>query len=86
MSKHMRYPGGDPENGPAMPVRERCEDCDDLGFLLVTVPKEGRVRIERCDACERFKDDTAANIRIFALALHAISLDPRTGDPNVEID
>ena len=44
-----------------------CEDCNNGGYLLVENDVHG-VRIERCDACERFKSDAEASEHVFRLA------------------
>lgn len=45
-------------------ARKKCEACSGRGYLLVENDVHG-VRIERCDACGRFKSDAAAHEHVF---------------------
>ena len=56
-----------------MPRNKRmtnCEDCLGHGWLLCHLegPIPKKLEIQRCDACERFADDNAANAFVAKLA------------------
>lgn len=36
-----------------------CRVCGERGWLIVDVDSTGRLRIERCDECQRLTDDEA---------------------------
>lgn len=39
---------------------ENCECCHDTGILLMTEGLDTRVRVERCDICEKYPSDEEA--------------------------
>lgn len=53
-----------------MPHRmTKCEECRGHGWLLCQVDSNPLdMEIQRCDACERFKDDNAATAFVAKLA------------------
>lgn len=48
-----------------MSSKEPCEACLDIGWLIVAVDgDESNLQIQRCDLCERFESDEAAQASI----------------------
>ena len=52
-------------------MKKRCEDCRGVGFLLMQNDVHG-LRIERCDACRRYRSDDAAVTAAFKAASRAM--------------
>jgi hypothetical protein len=49
-------------------MKRTCEDCRGVGFLLMHSDTHG-LRIERCDACRRYRTDDEAATAAFKAAL-----------------
>ena len=49
-------------------MKRPCEDCRGVGFLLMQNDTHG-LRIERCDACRKYRSDAAAVTAAFKAAV-----------------
>jgi hypothetical protein len=52
-------------------VKRLCEDCRGVGFLLMQNDTHG-LRIERCDACRKYRSDEAAVTAAFRAGVGAM--------------
>lgn len=52
-------------------LEKHCPECSDHGFLLST-NEYGNPEIQRCDACERFRDDDEATKVVYGKAVKVI--------------
>ena len=52
-------------------MAKRCEACNGRGFLLQDNDRHG-LRIERCDACEKYDSDDVATQVVFDIASAAL--------------
>ena len=52
-------------------MKKPCEECRGIGFLLMQNDTHG-LRIERCDACRKYRSDDAAVTAAFRAACKAM--------------
>ena len=53
-------------------MKKRCQDCRGIGFLLMENDAHG-LRIERCDACRKYRSDAEAATAAFKAAARTMA-------------